>query len=532
MKRLLFTAMLLLGLCDGRAVGVKSGKERLRELVVIPTIDLTSGYSLYPNRAGFVEDHLVPGEIARLQKESNEHPEDPERWLRLATLLDREGSTNEAHECYGRAEKAARKNSDARSNDGLAFTSLADALHHLGNNVEAESIYRRATLVSSNQWKCWAGLGAFLGDRAYNLLMPEGAEEQLAPMGLTMPPRADSQSPETLAVSEAMRKESEKCFDRAILLAPKEVDVFLARAEVQIEYNLIDYLSRYYRERQPQEPDDMARIYYGPVVVQNLQRAADLCPDDARIISLAAGYMMAGELASLKARRENDWKSLPEKSQDYVHKIANHLDVLSQDEDRSRAACALERLGFLRIMMQQANGAETALRRAVALEPVRQKAWETLLVAMVQSGATPEEMETVCESLLKNKNSARNHLLLAKVLMKQNKWDQAADHIKAAAKLEPNDMLVSLFEGVVAMKSGVDEEHLSIATRKMLRANDLLGKMAADSERATRWREFMLNGAILSGLLDKPTDAKEWVDSVLKEFPDDETAKDIRAAIQ
>src|SRR6185503_18149230 len=124
-----------------------------------------------------------------------------------------------------------------------------DALHNLGNNIEAESVYRRATLVSSNQWKCWAGLGTFLGDRAYNVLMPKGAGERSPPASLRMLPLADSQAPETLAASEAMRKESEKCFDRAVSLAPKEVDVFLARAEVQIGYNTIDYLLRYYRER-------------------------------------------------------------------------------------------------------------------------------------------------------------------------------------------------------------------------------------------------------------------------------------------
>ena len=182
--------------------------------------------------------------------------------------------------------------------------------------------------------------------------------------------------------------------------------------------------------------------------------------------------------------------------------------------------------------MQDLGGAETALRRAVALEPAREKAWDTLLVAMVQSGATPAEMQTVCESLLKNKNSARNRLLLAKVLLNQSKWDQAAEHIKEAAKLEPDNIVVCLFEGALAMKSGADEDHLATATQVMLHANDLLDKMPADNERATRWREFMLNGAILSGLLDKPIDAKDWVDRVLREFPDDETAKDIRTAIQ
>jgi hypothetical protein len=99
---------------------------------------------------------------------------------------------------------------------------------------------------------------------------------------------------------------------------------------------------------------------------------------------------------------------------------------LSQDPDKARASAAWERLGFLKFMLHDTPGAKSAFRRAVTFEPAREKAWEMLLAVTVSSGAPPEEMEGICRSLLKTKNSARNHLLLAKVLIKRDQADEAA----------------------------------------------------------------------------------------------------------
>jgi tetratricopeptide (TPR) repeat protein len=530
MKRLII-AVMLASACCLHGAGVKVGKQRLRELVVVPKIDLTSNYPLYPSRAEFVEDHLVPTEIGRLQKEIKEHPGDAERLSRLAALLVRNGAMGEARAYSKQAEEAAREKSDARSNDGPTLTSLADALYNLGKIPEAESVYRKATMVSSNEWKCWVGLGKFLGDQACSVLMPESQPGPISFDG-SVPALASSQLPEALAKAESMRKESEKCFDRAISLSPKDADAFLARARVQMEYNITDSLLHYYRDRQPLKPDDMQRIYYGAAVVRYLKQAAALCPDDARIISLAAEYVILSEFSALKGQPEDGWKALPEKAQDYIRESISRLETLSENRDPSRAAGACEGLGAVKIMMDDNTGAKAAFRRAFVLEPTRQKAGEMWLGAAVKSGAAPEELASICQLLLKNRNSARNHLLMAKALIKQNKLDEAADHVRRAAKMEPDNLLVHLFGGAVALKSGIDEQQISIATQEMTRANDLLAKTPNDAERETRWREFMLNGAILCGLLDKPDDAKVWIDSVLKEIPDDETAKEIRSAIQ
>src|SRR5579862_7071021 len=227
---------LLLVACSAFGASVKTGKERLRELVVVPTVNLTSSYNTKASRAELLEDYLVPGEIDRLQKELKAHPDDPERLLQLGALLDRIGETNQARACAEDAEKAARKKAAIRPRDGLALSCLGEALDGVRKAEEAESVFRKATLVSSNEWKCWDGLGHFLNSQGFNAILPKdwgktwngSLDSILSSIGSYQP------TAEQLARAEKMRKESMECADRAVSLAPKEADAYLGRADVRI----------------------------------------------------------------------------------------------------------------------------------------------------------------------------------------------------------------------------------------------------------------------------------------------------------
>ena len=176
MKRFLIFLMAVSAGCCVHAASVKTGNDALRQLVVVPMINLQFGYFAHPSRADFLDDDLVPAEIEKLQKEVKANPEDPEKLLRLGGLLNYEGKTNEARVQLERAEKSARKKSESRPADGLTLVYLAGALGALGRDSEVESLLRRATLVSSNEWKCWNGLGRFLGLRALHGILPKQAK--------------------------------------------------------------------------------------------------------------------------------------------------------------------------------------------------------------------------------------------------------------------------------------------------------------------------------------------------------------------
>ena len=535
--RQFFIAIILVSASYLHAASVKGGRERLRELVVVPVINMQYGYFAYSSRAEFLEDHLVPGEIEKLRKEAKEHPEDPEGLLRLGTLLNRSGETNDVRGWFERAEKAARKKSELRPSDGLTLVCLADALDGLGRDAEQESLFRRATLVSSNDSKCWAGLGRFLGLHALYEVLPKQAKEKSGSIELIVSAAADYKpSSESLARSEAMRKESEEDFNRAVSLAPKEADVYLDRANIQGTYGILDFLSRFYRDKQPPKRSETLELYCSAATVRDLKEAARLCPDDDRVTATAAWFEVWHALLERGQRDPNydfsSWKSLPENARDSLRKAMEHLEALSRTANKTRSAGAFQSLGIFKLMTQDWAGAIEDLRRALALEPTRVIAWENLLGAQTKSGASTDEMAKTSESLVKAKNSCRNHLLLAKARINQSKFDEAKAEIKKAADLEPNNILPYLFAEALLLKLTDDENNLSYATTEMTWASEVLDRMPNDEERRTRWKEFMLNEAILYGLFDKPAEAKDLLREVSKYFPDDQTAKDILSAIQ
>lgn len=530
-------AFLLLAVVFARGAEVKSGRERLRELVVFPTINLTSTYKMQGSRADLLEDHLVPGEIERLRKEVKEHPDDPERLLQLGTLLNRSEGTNDGRAYYERAEEAARKKSALRPQDGLALVFLGEALANLDKDVEAESVLRKATVVSPNEWRCRADLGKFLGIEAFYVLLPENARKAgYDSLDSMMPLIRNYQPPaELLAKSEKMRRESAECFDRAVSLAPREPDAFLGRANIQLMFGMSESLERYYRDHQPPDPAQTFQIFHPVASVRDFNEAARLCPDDYRVVGQAAWYEGSLKIFEIVKQHPNEQPSfnmLPEDTQASVHEAMSRLETMGQSADKEIASGALERLAFIKIMiMQDAPGAKTDLRRAVALEPAREKAWELLLGAAVSTSEPPEEMVSICESLVKCKNSAENHLLLAKALTKENKFTEAAAEIKKASDLEPDNVPSVLFAAALAIKGNGDGD-LSLADELLVRAKDLIEKMPSGEDQKARERELLLDGAILSALADRPDDAKKWLDMVLEGFPDDQTAKDIKSAIQ
>jgi hypothetical protein len=88
-----------------------------------------------------------------------------------------------------------------------------------------------------------------------------------------------------------------------------------------------------------------------------------------------------------------------------------------------------------------------------------------------------------------------------------------------------------LFGGALALKFANDEGTLSLATQELAVVKALLAQMPGDEEKRLRWREFILNCAILNGLQDKPAEAKNWIKTLQEQFPDDETAKEILSAL-
>ena len=74
--------------------------------------------------------------------------------------------------------------------------------------------------------------------------------------------------------------------------------------------------------------------------------------------------------------------------------------------------------------------------------------------------ASLDELQAMCEARLKQKDSARNHLILGKLFTKQSKWDNATTQTYAALKLEPDNINAHLMQLALLLRQSTDDQSL------------------------------------------------------------------------
>jgi len=539
MKTILCIIVLAVSLA-AQAAAPPRGPARLRELAVFPKMNLgfTFGFNFRNNTFTLNEDASLPDQIAQVQNELKRRPDDIEQLEELAELLQDNGETNESQSCYQKADKLAENKVAESPRNGLFLINLGVAQNALNQVVEAEMTFRKAVLVSSNQWQCWTGLGNFLAGQSASTLFPDTLRYQAAPSAQTPSPAVLGYrpSPAALKKSEALGHEASECFNRAITIAPTEPRVYLQRCGYFYMSIWQNCFYQHYRDNQTISPHQWLLAYMPDEMIADLQKAADLTPKDYQLTAMAVyfSYAKALALAPPHANTAFSAEMLPDSSRRLVEEALARLDRLSQDPDKRIAAGASEYLGLLDIVSGHKQTAVERFRRSIALDPSRSGAWDMLLASLLGS-ASADELCSICESRLKYQDSARNHLLLAKMYaQKAHQFKEAARQAQMAATLETNNTVAPLILAAIALNDSVDTNALANAYTELTRASDLISRSPPNDDTAERWRESMLDRAILDGLVGTPEflkGARDLIDAVLRHFPDDPDAKDIREAL-
>jgi tetratricopeptide (TPR) repeat protein len=226
---------------------------------------------------------------------------------------------------------------------------------------------------------------------------------------------------------------------------------------------------------------------------------------------------------------------LPDATRQFIHTAMTRLENLSRNSDRILAAGALENLGMLNMIFGNKPEAATDFRRAVAMDPTREQSWDMWL-GSIKNSASPEELVAVCELRLKEKDSARNRLLLARAFQQyEKKWDKSAEQAQAAIKLEPDNLVAHLELMALALKQSADTNFMSKASEQFYRLDEIWKKIPDNKKNWARWREWTLNLSIYDGLVNTPEynqAAKTCIENVLKSFPNDKQAREIAIALE
>jgi tetratricopeptide (TPR) repeat protein len=510
------------------------GKERLRELAVFPVLNLTLQLDFnFSGRQWRISDgRSLADEIAGMRDELKSRPDDIERILRLSYLLRQNDQTDEAKLCDQKAEELCRKRIALKPQDGLLLVELGEALG-ADKQAEAESVLRKSVLVSSNDWRCWSSLGCFLEAKSYQLLGPEHPAHYSSPSPETLQKMLDYRpSSDALKTSEELSREAARCLERAAALGGRDREMWLQHAG----YAFIAYWrDRFYRHAHEREPMDAASLGMGAAfksLIPDLRQASALSPRDYRLICLPAYLEWGAVMAETQAagKTNSPAEMLPEESRRFIHEAMTRLEDLSQETDRKTAAGALECHGFLAMAMADSMPSLPDFRRAVALDPTREQSWDMFLAASPDS-----EMTEVCESRIKAKDSARNHLLLGKILTKHQKWDRAKEEAGIVLESEPENISARLMLAAMIIKQSTDDNSLEPARAQFELVRGLIEKMPASEEQSKRQREFVLNAIlfnILSHYPENNKDGRTAIENFLQLNPDDEDAKQIRSAME
>ena len=538
MKRI-FLATVFLGITlTLHAAESAQGKERLRELTVFPQLDSTVNFMLKCDAFGWWvgNNESLPGDIAALEEDLKQHPADIQKRLHLSFLLGQTGQTNEARLCDQETEQLCRKAMASRPQDGLLLTELGQSLWGADQDPERERLYRKAVSVSSNEWRCWVCLGYYLQGRASNELIPERFRNQVANGNFAGLEAAGYQpSPEAFKRSEEAAREAEADFQRALALAPGEPEVYVQHQAYLAGSNLCSYFVRYFREHQKPDASMMLSAYFSAAALADLKKAAGLNDNDYRLIDEAAYFdWMRAMVVLTQGDQSKPFTPdiLPGDTRRYISNTLTRLAGMTKDLDQKQQAGALESHAFLSLILTNYPDAIADTRRAVALDPGREASWDMLLGSLVSASASPDELVSVCEARLKSRDSARNHLFLAKAFTKAGAWPKAEEQAEAAVRLEPDNLTAQIMLAALEIRQGGEAKSLERAKEHLHAAGLLAVKMPDDQQKVRCGRDLALDSAIYAALLDKNDEAKKLVNAALKMNPNDEDAQTILGVIE
>jgi tetratricopeptide (TPR) repeat protein len=538
MKRFL-TAMILGVTLLAQAAAPPRGDDRLRELAIFPDINVTLYMSLdFEGNKSVIHDNAnLDDKISSLREALKQHPDDIKRLLQLANALDSSGKTNQSPPFYQKAEQLCRSKLAVNPQDGFTLMDLGEALHEQRRDDEAESKYRHAVLVSSNEWSCWVGLGNFLKTKCETDWYPSNLEGQFFQGLLPTQAALDYRpAPDVLLKSEAESEEAAHCFDRALTLGPGESEIYIQHAGYDCTSNWLSCLFRHYRDNEKIDPTAFYLARFSKETIADLEKASELNPKNYNCIGLAADFEWMNAAVSAKSANPT-LDSLPDDARKLIHDAMSRLENLSNDPDKEIATGALENLGMLHAMSGDYPAALAESQRAVSLDPQNDAVWD-LRLAMMTKSASREEEETVCESRLNYKNSARNRLLLAKIFQYGQKWSKAQEQCEMALQLEPDNFSWAIIARnellALDLKQSNNPDFLSKAAGQIASTGPFLNKVSNPTEYWASWRILTLNQAIYNALTHSPDSresAKACLELVLKYYPNDPQAKQISEAL-
>ncbi len=528
LKRAAIVVCFLLMALTLRAVTPEFGLEKLRKLVRLPTVMFQTDWTFDPER-GFSlgsANQDARAKITHLRKELTGELADAALYEDLGDLYSSINDTRNARDAWYLAAGLFRKRVELQPDDPILLAGLGRALQNTGQPQEAESVLRQAARLGPTEWTCWTALGRFLDSQARSDI-----EDPSKPA-----PGSDSSSgavtdrPASAAVSLAQRRldEAGDCFDKAVAAAPDAAGPYFRRG---MHRCLRSFLLN---QIHPTSDTDPFNGCFSPESLADLRQSTLLDPRDYCRIAGTALF----EIYTVSAKKGRvNWAgfsldSLPDKSQRSIRGAMTQLENLGDDSDPHFAAGALEVLGVLQgPVLHERRVCVANLRRALALDPSREQAWDMLAGTLAQA-QNYDDLLSVCTDEVRQRDIARSHLLLAKAFEKLKQWGNCEDELRIAVQQDENNFTATLALGSLLLKQRQnDASVLSEANGWLARAESIIAKMPKAQRTQQQLIELTLSRSIYFALSGDVETARQWANAVIQVDKENLLAREILAAM-
>ena len=574
-------ALVALLIIAGRTHAGSVDKAKLRELAHLPTIQMWFGFG-FSTISGFEyvgmlkSDHLA--EIARLQKQMQGDAGDAERYILLGRHCNLAKREQEAKESWSKALAICRQQVREHPKDTNWLIRLGEALIYNEATKEAETLLRRAVQEAPNEWRAWLALAECVNCLSYQPIFGDKGvsftfsnQEPMIAALRQRPPMMQE-----IAQMRWMWEEARGYFARAVELAPAgEAKPYIRRVATNWGHATAERLLRIVeRERGDRQNErvSLEAVYLAPVILPDMRRIARLTPDDPEVVGSAMTWEVLACVNHKKLQMSDDCSSwadflalrnrslvdvLPAESRESVYWCMERMEQLTKHPDKATAAAASEIFAVwlmeIKVMGESMRASmpisskerDTSakvlehLRRAVQLDPSRERAWDTLTAMLAQEKKTDESI-AVAYKRIAVKDDARNRFFLAKAYAESEQFDKAAEALQAGLKSDPNDLHCLLGLIALALKrenaqslQEAGEQLDALAPRFKEEQNRQSGQTAVpfpkEQESKQHKRDYLLLRGIHSALTDRPGQAKEEFQKVLQMKKGEPTA--IRALV-
>jgi tetratricopeptide (TPR) repeat protein len=505
-------------------------KTRLRKLAYLPQLSMS--FNMQCELGTTLDPQATAKRIVALENELQGDATDAERCAELAGLYEEDNRPEKVcDEAFAKARQLFQERIKIEPANGWLHAQLVPTLWPDAAAMEAEAL--EAIRCSPRDFRCWGMLGEVRFRLVIEPLFGTG-KRPLLPKGLSWHQlferiAANKLSQQQLKQAEKGLQESLRCFDKAVSIAPDEIEAYQSRLAFQ-------YFAFYFRwmfsELQHQPLPDCRRGFQDTDIFNDMRQILRLRHDDPEILRqqaslcwTAAMFIQVGKKTPSGSASGPDEELevsdiLCKETKIFIAEAVEPLEKLAKCEQSGQAAFACRRLALCFICLGELAKAEVQAAWAIELDPTCEESWDLLLYS--KRAQDKQDHGRRSYAAFKQKvqpfPTPRSHLFLAKECVDLQQVDEAESELRAALKDHPEDVPCRI--GLAATLLLKDDQSETVAEARQ--CLNQLAKSISESEDKEQAVQILFLHAICAALEGQ----SDLSYRLFKSIPPDQPKKD------